>query len=61
MEMLFSTLFKDKIQYVVVQCYEKAIMHLKIVIKPYRINVPLLLMDLPCLDINMERGCDGNG
>ena len=56
--MLVATLSKDQIQHAVIQCYEKAIIHLKIVIKSYRINAPLLT-DLPYSDIWMERECDG--
>ena len=60
-EMLVATSFKGKIKCTVIQCCEKAIMYLKIVIKPYRMNAPLLSTNLPCSDIWMERECDGAG
>ena len=59
--MLVATLFKNKIQCAVNQCCEKVITHLRIGIKPYRTNAPLLSTDLPCSDIWMEWECDGAG
>ena len=48
--MLVATLFNYKIKCAVIQWCEKVIMHLKIVVKPYRTNAPLLL-DLLCSGI----------